>query len=257
MGVDIVALDLHRGAVPDRALNHRRDLRGRAGQQLGVDGHRLAFHVPIDEHASATVARVPLGEQVLIERSEVGGVRRHCRGTGAPHTRSSGRVGGVGDLGGHRPRNVGGEVAAAYVAQVVLAVPMLAAGHRAEAGGGAEAYTASNSRSATTARSRSVRPAVLATWSRQPVRSTASLSMSINGTVPHRVRMSFFNARRFRGSGAASSGVSLIGPCLPRSMMSTQSRPGSCSSRVASSPRSSSWSSSMNAVGSSGLRSAV
>ncbi|TDP97949.1 hypothetical protein EV186_103929 [Labedaea rhizosphaerae] len=38
--------------------------------------------------------------------------------------------------------------------------------------------------------------------------------MSISGTVPHRVRISDFNARRFFGSGAASRGVSLIAPLL-------------------------------------------
>ena len=65
---------------------------------------------------------------------------------------------------------------------------------------------------ASTPGSRSPRAAAEVTAVRQPVRSTASLSMSISGTVPHRAAISFFSRRRLRGSGAASSGVSLIAP---------------------------------------------
>src|SRR6266511_1921139 len=54
----LVALDLHRGAVPHRALDHRGDLGRRTGQQLRMDGHRLPFNVPVDEHAAAESARV-------------------------------------------------------------------------------------------------------------------------------------------------------------------------------------------------------
>ena len=60
--------------------------------------------------------------------------------------------------------------------------------------------------------SRSPRAAAEVAAVRQPVRSTASLSMPISGTVPHRAVISFFSSRRLRGSGAASSGVSLMLP---------------------------------------------
>jgi hypothetical protein len=62
------------------------------------------------------------------------------------------------------------------------------------------------------------------------VRSSASLRMSISGTASHRRETSFLIRRRFRGSGAASSGVSLIAPWR-RSLTSTQSRSGSASLR--------------------------
>ncbi len=52
---------------------------------------------------------------------------------------------------------------------------------------------------------------------RQPVRRQVSVSMSISGTTPHRARIAVFSRRRFRGSGAASSGVRWIAPALRRS----------------------------------------
>lgn len=90
---------------------------------------------------------------------------------------------------------------------------------------------------------------------RQPVRNTASLSMSINGTVPHLACTARFSWRRFRGSGTASSGVSLIAP-LDRSLIDSQSHVGNARWSSSSSVRICSRSSSMNAVGSSGLRNA-
>ena len=49
---------------------------------------------------------------------------------------------------------------------------------------------------------------------RQPVRRQVSVSMSISGTTPQRVRIAVFSRRRFRGSGASSSGVRWIVPAL-------------------------------------------
>src|SRR5664279_2914430 len=68
---------------------------------------------------------------------------------------------------------------------------------------------ASSNRSASTCGGRSPRPAAEVTPVRQPVRSTASLSMSISGTVPHRVRTWFLSRRRLRGSGAASKSAAI------------------------------------------------
>ena len=55
--------------------------------------------------------------------------------------------------------------------------------------------------------------------------------MSISGTVPHRAAISFFSSRRLRGSGAASSGVSLMLPSR-RSAICSQSRRGSAPCRA-------------------------
>ena len=79
VGVGVVGLDVHAGAVVHRALDHRGYLAGGAVDDLGVDHHALALDVPVDQHAAAAVAGVPLSEDVLVERPEVGGVRRHRR----------------------------------------------------------------------------------------------------------------------------------------------------------------------------------
>ena len=60
--------------------------------------------------------------------------------------------------------------------------------------------------------------------SRQPVRSAASFSMSISGTVPHRPVDLALSRRRFRGSGSGVQRVSLIAPGFGRSAIFTQSR---------------------------------
>lgn len=71
VGVGVAGVDFHHGAVPHDALDHCGDLGGGASDELGVDRHRLALNVPVDQPA---VAGVPLGEDVLIERAEVSGV---------------------------------------------------------------------------------------------------------------------------------------------------------------------------------------
>lgn len=77
MRIRVVGLDVHGvhgGAVPHRALDHCGDLGGGAVDELGVNGQGLLLHVPVDEHPSAAVARVPLGEPVLVVGPHVGGV---------------------------------------------------------------------------------------------------------------------------------------------------------------------------------------
>jgi len=96
-------------------------------------------------------------------------------------------------------------------------------------------------------------PATEVTACRQPVRGTVSFSTSISGTAAHRRATSFLIRRRLRGSGAASSGVSLIAPA-GRSVMSTQSRPGSASSSSPSAAVISWRRAPENSAGSSGLR---
>ena len=136
MGIDVVALQLHRGAVANGALDHRRHLGGGAAEELGVHDHRLLLDVPVDEHAPAAVAGVPLGEQVLVVGAEMGGVGRHRGGALAPDAPLAGGEGGVGQLDGGGPGAVEGEVPAGDVADVALAVAVVALGHGADAGVG-------------------------------------------------------------------------------------------------------------------------
>jgi hypothetical protein len=46
MRVHVVGLDLHLGAMPDRAVHNRVHLGGRTVQLLRVDHHRAALDVP-------------------------------------------------------------------------------------------------------------------------------------------------------------------------------------------------------------------
>ncbi|MGI8415916.1 MAG: hypothetical protein ACR2P2_06830 [Nakamurella sp.] len=88
------------------------------------------------------------------------------------------------------------------------------------------------------------------TVSRHPVRRTASLSMSISGTLPQRRSTSALMRRRFRGSGWAGTGVSLI-VADRRSVICTRPSCGSAASSVLICSRSPST----NTAGSKGLRS--
>jgi len=97
----------------------------------------VALHVPVDEDPAAAVADVPLGEDVLVVGVEVGGVRRDGGGAVSPDGGLAGGEGGVGDAGGGTSGGVEVEVAAAGVAQVILAVAMLALGDAPQTGVGA------------------------------------------------------------------------------------------------------------------------
>ena len=97
----------------------------------------LALHVPVDQHAAAAVAGVPLGEDVLVVRPEVRGVRRHRGRARAPHLPGRAANVALAIVDRHRPGRLGGQVAAADVAQLVLAVAVLAGGDRPDPGVGA------------------------------------------------------------------------------------------------------------------------
>ncbi|MFE9123168.1 hypothetical protein [Streptomyces sp. NPDC007172] len=112
----------------------------------------------------------------------------------------------------------------------------------------------SNRRSASTSAERLPPPETEVTASRQPVRSTASFSMSTSGTMPHRRCTSALILRRLRGSGWASAAVSRIAPDF-RSVMSSQDSFGILSLSRVSSAVICSRSSSTNTAASSGLRS--
>lgn len=81
------------------------------------------FDVPVDQDAPSAVAGVPLGEDVLVIGPEVGGVGGDgCRAR-APQRLLPGSERRFGDRDGHGPGRVTGQVAAARVADLVLAVP--------------------------------------------------------------------------------------------------------------------------------------
>lgn len=90
--------------------------------------------------------------------------------------------------------------------------------------------------------------------SSNPTRSTVSLSMSNNGTNPHRVRISVLRCRRFRGSGTASSGVRVIRP-PPRGLILSHGESGNACCKASSSAVISARSGSMNSAAANGLAS--
>jgi hypothetical protein len=59
------------GAVTQHPLEHRGHFGGGARLELGVDAARLALDVPVDHHAPAAVADVPLGHAVLVPGAEL------------------------------------------------------------------------------------------------------------------------------------------------------------------------------------------
>ena len=138
VGVGVVGLDLGVGAVPQQALDHRRDLGGRAGLELGVDAQPAALDVPVDHHAVAAVAGVELGHQVGVPGGEPLGVRRGA-GRLAPPFRVAGLEGGVDHGGDRRPQVLAGDEGGADVAELGLADAVLAGdGHLPDAHVGAE-----------------------------------------------------------------------------------------------------------------------
>lgn len=83
MRVRVLPVHLYVCAVPQHALNHRGDLGGRTGLQLRANADRFPLDVPVDHHAGAPVALMPLGHEVggpCAELAAVGG----ARGAGTP-----------------------------------------------------------------------------------------------------------------------------------------------------------------------------
>jgi hypothetical protein len=112
--------------VSHHAFDHRGDLGGRAVQDLGVDCHRAFLDVPVDEHAATAVAGVPLGEDVAVECAEVAGVRGDGGCALTPDPRLPRGECGVRDLDAGCFQAGRGEVPPGGVAQLVLAVGMIA-----------------------------------------------------------------------------------------------------------------------------------
>src|SRR4029453_12454019 len=74
-GIDIVFLHLHLGASAQQAFKQGRHFRAGDRLQLGVNTGGMFFDVPIDGPPPATIAPMPLAQQVLIPGAEVFGVR--------------------------------------------------------------------------------------------------------------------------------------------------------------------------------------
>ena len=78
MTIDILSVNLHVRAVAQNAFNHGCHLRRGTALELGVDAGRFLFHMPVDHDATATIANVPFGHQVLIPGAKFLGIR--CTG---------------------------------------------------------------------------------------------------------------------------------------------------------------------------------
>ena len=115
------ALDLDVGVVVKEPLEHRGDLGGRAGGELAVDAELLLLDVPVDHHARAAVAVVPLGHQVGVPGAELLGIRRAGRAL-APQQHVADLERLVDDLDDRAAQPVAGEVQATEAAKRGLGV---------------------------------------------------------------------------------------------------------------------------------------
>ena len=128
VGIDIVAIDLHLGAMAQQASDHGRDFRGGTVLELRVDAGRFALHVPVDEYSRPAIARVPLRHQILVPGREFLGVRRAGRGAFTPDLRESDTEDGIDHLGNRCPHGLFGEKAIARIEQIPVALPMITRG---------------------------------------------------------------------------------------------------------------------------------
>src|SRR2546421_10468273 len=61
-------LDGHIGTMAQHSLQHCSYLGRGAGLKLRINADRAAFHMPVDEDTWTAIARVPLGQEILIDR---------------------------------------------------------------------------------------------------------------------------------------------------------------------------------------------
>ena len=222
MRIDIVRLDVHLGAMVDRPLDHRGDLRRGTAQQLAVDHHRLPLDMPVDQDAPAAVPGVPLGEQVLVPGAEVSRVAGHRGRPLAPDRLVARGERGVGDLDRQRLGQPGGQVPAAGVVQVMhhggaVIRAAVGGGNRANPGAGPVGVEDQQEPFQELPGPRlPPRPDARSITCRQPLRSTASFSTSISRSMPHRWAIAFFSRPRLVGSGRGVQRRSRIAPCRPR-----------------------------------------
>jgi hypothetical protein len=258
VGIDVVGLDAHVGAVPYRALDHGVHLGGRALQELAVNRHRPGgVDCPVDQDAPfcPAVAGVPFGEDILVEGRKVGGVGGYRSSALAPQPRVAGGEGGVRDRAGGIPARLDGDVAAADVVQVVFAVRVVARRDRPDPGVGAVGVDQQQQ-----PLEQHGRVEVLPAAKRGEGVQAAGAQRCLGEHVQQRHdapavldgRLEPAQVHRF---GAAASGVKMIAPPVRRSLISSQSRCGSAPLRAVSSASISSRSSLVNLRAFSGLRS--
>ena len=140
--IDELALHLHGRAMTQHALDHGRDLRGRAGFELGVDTGGLLVHMPVDHDPATVIADVPFGQEVLIPGTELLRVRGARRGAFTPDVWESHPKDGIDNLGNRVAQLVFLEIAAADIEQVVEALAVLTGADALESRVGAEAIEA-------------------------------------------------------------------------------------------------------------------
>src|SRR5208282_4041840 len=97
VGVHVLAIDLHLGAMMDDSLDHGCYLGRRRGFELRMNAQRVPLDMPIDHDAAPAVAHVPLRRQVLIPGAEVLGIRCARRRSVAPDCWIAGAQGAVRD----------------------------------------------------------------------------------------------------------------------------------------------------------------
>ena len=68
--IDKVFVDTHFRIVPDKTLNHCRDLGAGEALRLRIDGDGVGLYVPIDHHAIPFIARAPFGHRILFPALE-------------------------------------------------------------------------------------------------------------------------------------------------------------------------------------------
>ena len=176
VGVDVVPVDAHLGAVAQHALDHGRDFGRGAALELGVDAAGLLLDVPVDHHARPAVADVPFGHQVLIPGAELLRVRGAGRGGFAPDVPCL--EDGVGHLGDGVRRCSLVDEASAHVEQVFVALRVSPPLMRLRPVFVPSAYRHSSSRFCSVRRSRCSRAPAVTNCSVKWMRRSTSLSMS-------------------------------------------------------------------------------
>ena len=119
------------------ALDHGRQLRGRATLELGVDTGSATLHVPVDHDAASAIADVPLGHQVLVPGAELFAVGGTGRGALAPDVAQGRGERGVDDPADGLAQSGFLDETPTYIGQIGVADRLVALGHALQAGVGA------------------------------------------------------------------------------------------------------------------------
>src|SRR5262245_6316632 len=82
--IDKVFVDAHLRIVPDKTLNHCRDLGAGEALRLRIDGDGVGLYVPIDHHTIPFIAGAPFGHWILFPALEPRAVRSATARTLAP-----------------------------------------------------------------------------------------------------------------------------------------------------------------------------